>query len=440
MDDLIAILTLRSSYNATVVIFGATCLGIATGIIGSLALLRKRALLGDALAHCSLPGLCGAFLLLYTFDLNPRNLVVLLTGAAFSGLIGIGCIQFLVRFTRLREDAVIGIILSVFFGFGVVLLSIIQYLGDTQGGGLHHFIYGQTATMRLFDAYLTIAVAVGTTALCILLLKEFRLICFDSEFALAQGWPVARLDLLLMSLIVLITTVGLQSVGLILIVALLIIPAASARFWSEQLSKMIYIAGIIGGLSGYIGAVLSCFLPRFPAGAVIVLTSGVFFTVSFLFAPSRGLLAALIRQFALRTRIIEDHYLRELYEQQEESPSSTTQEMYYYLSKSWSFGEQIVLWRLVKNKFVNHYQGRYHLTQTGLKKAFSLVRNHRLWEEYLIQYADIDTLHVDRSADIVEHVLSAEVVAQLESAIALAQMNPKEKKTLNPPQTQQVDK
>lgn len=420
LRELLDVLTFQAGYNATVVLLGTTFLGVSAGMIGTLALLRKRALLSDALAHCSLPGLCSAFLVLAALELSSRSHAALLAGATLSGLIGICCIQFLTRLTRLREDAVIGIVLSVFFGVGILLLSIIQNLGDAGGGGLHHFIYGQTATMRLSDAYLTGFSALGGSFICLLLLKEFRLLCFDSDFAAVQGWPVSVLDLILMVLIVMITTIGLQSVGLILIVALLIIPAAGAHFWTERLHWMMFIAAGLGGLSGYLGAALSSSYPHLPAGAVIVLTSGSFFLISFLFAPQRGLLVATTRHLSLRFRILEDHVVRDLYEsaQAERLKSGLPLEFVQRLIplQSRVFANFIIL-LLQRKGVVQREKQVISLTPRGQQKAQALVRNNRLWEQYLIEHADYDSLHVDRSADIVEHLLSPEVVSRLEAQV-----------------------
>ena len=208
-SEVLRVLTFRAGYNSAVVLAGATLLGLAAGVIGTFSVLRKRALVSDALAHSALPGIALAFLWGVYWQSDARRVPLLLLGAAISGVLGILCIQIITRTTRLREDTAIGAVLSVFFGVGVVLLSFIQSLGTGQEGGLHHLIYGQTAALRLADAHLTMIVASLIVIIAALCIKEFRLICFDAEFAGAQGWSVSKIDLLMMGSIVLVTVVGL---------------------------------------------------------------------------------------------------------------------------------------------------------------------------------------------------------------------------------------
>lgn len=294
IPTLFEVLTLQGGYNSALVIIGTTLLGLAAGIIGTYVTLRKRALMSDALAHSGLPGLCVAFILgTYVFG-SGRSVPLLLLGAAISGAIGVATVQFLVSHTRLREDAAIGVVLSVFFGFGIVLLSFIQHMGTGEEGGLHHFIYGQTAAMQASDIYLLTALTLITLFSAFILFKEFRLISFDPGYAAAQGWPVQKLDLIMMFLVVIVTVVGFRSVGLILVIALLIIPGVAARFWSDKMTLVLVGGGLIGASSGYIGSVISSTNPHMPAGAIIVLTAGAFFLFSFLFAPKRGFLINLV--------------------------------------------------------------------------------------------------------------------------------------------------
>jgi manganese/zinc/iron transport system permease protein len=196
------------------VLAGTTLLGLAAGVIGAFALLRKRSLMADALSHATLPGIGLAFLAATALGSAGKSLPVLLLGAAVTGVLGVLCVQALLRHTRLREDAAIGIVLSVFFGAGVVVLSAIQKHAGGSAGGLSHFIYGQTAAMRVSDATLMGGIALAAVLAAALLLKEFALVCFNDAFARVDGWPVSLIDLLMMALVVLVTVAGLQAVGL----------------------------------------------------------------------------------------------------------------------------------------------------------------------------------------------------------------------------------
>lgn len=424
-EELCRVLLFQAGYNTTVVVLGTTFLGLAAGIVGTFSLLRKRALVGDALAHCALPGLALAFLLgVYVFD-QGRNLFLLLGGATLSGILGIVVIQFLSHKTRLTEDTAIGVVLSVFFGFGIVLLSVIQSLGTGKEGGLHHYIYGQTAALRFYDSMLMLVLAGVSLVLSLLFLKEFRLVCFDTDFAQVQGWPVQRIDLLMMTLLVLVTVVGFQSVGMLLMVALLIVPASSARFWTENLHVMTALSAFFGACSGYLGSTASALLPRMPTGAVIVLVAGVLFFLSFLFAPERGIVAGLWRILRLRLRILEDHLLRAMFELGETDSESSSTEPFSFvpfsqfrLMRGWGRLRCFVLfWFLRLKGLVRYRESSLRFTEAGWRRALDLTRNHRLWEEYLVTLGDLPTSVVDYSADRAEHVLSRELVGKLEQAL-----------------------
>ncbi len=291
-------------HNTLVVLGGATALGLAAGMVGCFMVLRRRALVSDALSHATLPGIVAAFLAGMALGVEGRSLPLLLTGAAASGALAVACIQFITRWTRLTEDAAIGAVLSVFFGTGVVLLSVVQELPAANAAGLKGFIFGQTAAMHQEEALGLGGLALLAALMVWIFFKEFRLLAFDEGFARAAGWPTGRIDLALMALVTLVTVVGLQTVGLVLIIALLITPAATARFWTDDLARMLLIAGLVGGLSGGIGALLSSRFADLPAGAVIVLVATTFFLVSLIVAPARGLLGRSLKRARLRRTLL----------------------------------------------------------------------------------------------------------------------------------------
>ena len=296
-------LLLQLGYNATLVAIGATLLGFAAGSTGTFLFLRKRALVSDAISHATLPGVCLAFILMVALGGDGRNLVGLLVGSAISAWVGLLCLSWLTRRTRLAEDAAIGAVLSVFFGFGIVLLTVIQTMGSGRQAGLEGFLLGSTAGMLWSDA-MVIAVGGAVTLLLILVLRRpMTLVAFDPEYASARGLPVHRIDLAMMGLVMAVTVVGLKIVGLILIVALLIIPPVTARFWSDRSDRVVLLGGLIGAVSGYVGAALSASAPDMPTGPIIVLVSFSLFALSLLFAPNRGVLAAVLRHLRFQCRV-----------------------------------------------------------------------------------------------------------------------------------------
>jgi len=303
MHPFLEALFLQAGYNAALVAVGASLLGFAAGASGTFLFLRKRSLVSDAVAHATLPGVGLAFIVMVALGGDGRSLPGLLAGSALTAWLGLLVIEWISRRTRLAEDAAIGAVLGVFFGLGVVLLTVIQNMSAGRQAGLESFLLGSTAGMLFVDA---VVIAVGG-ALAVLatwaLRRPMTLVAFDSGYAAAMGYDVRRIDLMMMGLVMAVTVIGLKLVGLILIVALLIIPAVTARFWTERSDSVIWIAGLVGGAAGYLGAVLSASAPALPTGPIIVLVSAAIFVVSLLFAPARGVLAAVIRHRAFQARV-----------------------------------------------------------------------------------------------------------------------------------------
>ena len=296
-------LLLQSGYNAALVAVGAALLGIAAGSGGTFLFLRKRALVSDAVAHATLPGIGLAFIVMVALGGDGRDLLGLLLGSAITAWIGLVLVEWMARRTRLAEDAAIGAVLSVFFGFGIVLLTVIQTMSAGRQAGLESFLLGATAGMLFQDA---VVIAVGgalAVATVYLLRRPMTLVAFDPDYAAAYGFNVKRIDLVMMGLVMAVTVMGLKLVGLILVVAMLIIPPVTARFWTDRTDGVIWIAGILGGVSGYVGAALSASAPSIPTGPIIVLFCFGLFTFSILFAPGRGVLAAVIRHQRFQVRV-----------------------------------------------------------------------------------------------------------------------------------------
>ncbi len=422
-DDIWRVITLHD-YNTRVVVLGTMFLGIASGLVGTFLLLRKRSLLSDAVSHATLPGICAAFIIMTMMGGNGKSLTALLTGAAITGTIGMLAVLGIRNTTRLKDDAALGIILSVFFGIGAALLNIITRMQQGNAAGLESFIYGKTASMLFRDALLIAIVAALVALLCIILFKEFAIVCFDQDYASTQGWPSFALDLIMMALVVIVTVIGLQAVGLILVVALLIIPPAAARFWTFDLRKMLFISGALGGLGGLCGSAISALMSNLPAGAVIVLTVTFFFLLSLLFGTARGLLLRLVQHQRLTRKVSRQHLLRALFEMAEienKEPVEASQSFDRLLgSRSWSnAGLRRVIKRAEKDDLVliRPDDGYVLLTEEGVDQARILIRNHRLWELFLITHADIAPSHVDRDADMIEHVLDAAMIHKLESML-----------------------
>ncbi len=427
-EELWRVLTLQD-YNTRVVIIGTTLLGLAAGLVGTFLLLRKRALLSDTLSHASLPGIALTFIVLTALGGHGKNLLALVSGAAVFCILGTAAVILIQRYSRLKDDAALGIVLSVFFGLGIALMGIATRMGSGNAAGLSSFIYGKTASMLFADALLIAVVALLVTVCGLLFFKEFSLVCFDADYAASQGWPVTRLDFLMMTLVVVVTVIGLQAVGLILVVALLIIPPAAARFWTYNLKHMLWISSLFGALSGLFGAGISALMANLPAGAVIVLTASLLFVISLVCGSARGLARQGIERLRLSRRIRHENLLREIYEMLEacgHDPAAAELDCVQprvsfdalLRRRSWTPGQlRRTLARAVSAGLLAALPNCWEMTAQGWEEAGRIVRKHRLWETYLIEYADVAPGHVDWGADAIEHVLDAELVAGLEKLV-----------------------
>ena len=303
-----------SDYTLRTITFGTAILGAVTGMLGSFAVLRKQSLLGDAISHAALPGIALAFLITGSKDTN-----VLLIGALISGLVGTFWIRGITSKTHLKSDTALGLILSLFFGFGMLLLTFIQKRPDANQAGLDKYLFGQAATLVESDVWLMTFVTGLCLAVLLLFWKEFKILLFDKDYAKTLGFNTKAIDVLITSFIVLAIVLGLQTVGVVLMSAMLLAPAAAARQWTNSLGMMVFLAAIIGASAGVFGTAISATQDNLSTGPVIVLVASVFVLFSFVFSPKRGLLFKQIRLINNRNdlelqktltfmyHIVEDH-------------------------------------------------------------------------------------------------------------------------------------
>ncbi len=426
---------LLKDYNTRVVLLGTTLLGVCGGIVGVFMLLRKRSLVGDVVGHSALPGIAMAFILTELYSPGSgKNVPILLLGAFVAGLTGAVCVMLIDRYSRIKPDAAMAIVLSLFYGAGTALLTIVQRIPTGSSAGLKDFLSGKTASLVASDVWLFAIAAVVLIAVTTLLFKELCLLCFDEDFAAALGWKVFWLDSLLTGLVVSVTILGMQSVGLLLVVAILIIPPASARFWTDDIRSMTWIAAIVGGLAAAIGTVASAVFAKIAAGAVIVLVGTAFFLLSLFFGRRRGVIWKWVEHFKLQHRTGERDLLRAIYEVAEGKAEGKQLSDQFLLShrisivdllkmRSWTRTrvDQLIR-RAQRDSLVSlPPQGVLLLTPEGAVLARRATRDHRLWEQYLITYAEIAPSHVDRDADQIEHVLDPEVIRELEEQVETEQ-------------------
>lgn len=271
---------LLNNHTFIIVAIGSTLLGAISGVLGCFAVLRKQSLLGDGVAHSALSGIVIAFMLF-----GNKNLEVLLLGGLISGLLATLLIIFITKNSRIKFDSALAMVLSVFFGLGLVLLTLVQKQSNSNQAGIENFIYGQASSMLLRDVKIIGICGIILISIIILFWKEFKLLSFDIEFARTVGFNTNVLNLLLTLLLIISIIIGLQSVGVILMSTMLIAPAVGARQWVNSLSAMVILSSFFGAISGFLGTLISSLSPKTPTGPVIVIIATIIAFFSILIAP-----------------------------------------------------------------------------------------------------------------------------------------------------------
>ncbi len=302
LHDLVFDYTLRS------VALGSAALGTVSGTLGAFAVLRKQSLLGDTISHAALPGIALAFLLTHS-----KEPLVLILGAAIAGWLGTLFVMSVVNATRIPEDSALGIVLSVFFGVGLVLLTLVQRMPLASQAGLETFLFGQAATLVGRDVLVIAGLGAVALLAVVLFWKEFKLLSFDPGFGLSLGVPMRVVDVILTSVLVLAIVVGLQTVGVVLMSAMVVAPAAAARQWTDSLGVMVVLSALFGALAGVTGAVVSSTAAGLPTGPTIVLSVSVLVALSLFLGARRGLLWSWLGHRRNRRQIRTEAVLQDLY-------------------------------------------------------------------------------------------------------------------------------
>lgn len=335
-------------------------------MLGSFAVLRKQSLLGDAISHAALPGIAIAFLITGAKESN-----VLLIGALVSGLIGTFWIRGIIKKTHLKSDTALGLILSLFFGFGMLLLTFIQKQPNANQAGLDKYLFGQAATLVESDVWL-MSIVTGICMFVLLLFwKEFKILLFDADYTKTLGFNTKFIDILITTFIVLAIVLGLQTVGVVLMSAMLLAPAAAARQWTNSLSVMVLLAAIFGAFSGVFGTAISASQNNLSTGPVIVIVAGVFVLISFIFSPSRGLLFRQIRFIQNRRDLKLFKTLTFMYNIAKTHENISHPHTIKILNNFQGYTRH-TLQELVQKNYVLLSGNMWSLTEEGFKKASNL--------------------------------------------------------------------
>jgi manganese/zinc/iron transport system permease protein len=410
MDTLFRFLSFDDA-NVRLVTLGTVLLGAAAAVVGAFAYLRKRSLVGDAIAHAVLPGVVLAFVLV-----ENKNPLALIGGALFSGWLALLSIDGIRSYSKLKLDTIIGLVLSVFFGFGIFMLTAVQHSGLANQAGLDKFLFGKAASMSPTDIYAFAGLSALLLLLVTLFYKAFKIVSFNRDYAITLGLPVKLSEFVLSTLTVLAVTTGIQAVGVVLMAALLITPAAAARSWTDRLLIMLVLAAAFGALGGLVGSFISYSAPRMPTGPWIVMSLSFFALFSLLFAPKRGVLAKVYKQRKNREKIITENLLKALYVlgERQGNPQCLITEKELKSHRSFGLTEFPLAIRKLQNRLLIIANGSgYRLSDTGLTEAARVVRLHRLWEMYLTTRMNMRSDHIHPNAETVEHIITPELEAEL---------------------------
>ncbi len=403
---------------------GSALLGVSCGLLGSFIVVRKMALMGDALSHAVLPGVALGFL--WNMSKDP---VAIFVGATIAGLLGAMTVGAIRQTTRLKEDTILGLVLAAFFAVGICLLTMIQRLPSGNQSGIDKFMFGQAAAIGARDVLLMAIITTLIVLSILVLYKEFLATSFDAGFARSLGWPVQILHYFLMMLLAFAVVIALQAVGVVLVSAMLITPAAAAYLLTDRMGRMLLLAALFGMLAGAFGAFFSFLRPSLPTGPFMVLGASFVFALAFCFSPSHGVV---IRWWKRRSR---SHRV---------GRENTLKSIYHVLEARGFRGEGVELAELAERRRETVEEARsqaaalsrhglatlsgeektIYLTADGWQRACSIVRNHRLWELYLTNEAHVAADHVHEDAEKIEHVLGDEAVRKLERSLSYARLDP----------------
>lgn len=405
------------------VVFGALFMGISCGLFGGYVVARRLALFGDTLSHAVLPGVALGFLWSHTKD--P---LVIFVGATAAGLLGTVVVAWIRKTTRIKEDSALGLVLSGFYAVGICLLTVIQKMEYGDQSGIDTFLFGQAAALSLEDVQLMGAVAIGALFMVILFRKELLLTSFDEGFARSVGVPVEFMRYLLLLGLTFAVVTSLQAVGVVLVSALLITPAATAYLLTDRMSTLLVLSAVFGVAGSLLGAFVSFLGSNLPTGPLMVLACSIFFGVAFFFGPKHGLTARWFRRRQRSRQVRLENTLKSSYHVLEQNDFATES-----ISIGALAGRRRVSVAVARREtddllgadFATLVEAGergtqfsqdvlFTLTPSGWERACQIVRNHRLWELYLTNEVSYAADHVHEDAEKIEHVLGEDVVRQLE--------------------------
>ena len=400
---------------------------LASSLMGVIVYLRKQSLIGEALSHAAYPGVILGVILAGLFSIQESDEVYLsllvLGGAFFSAILGFWLIQILEKQFKVPNDAALCFVLSTFFGIGMTLASEVQFSFTNLYKQALSYLFGQVATMTDLHIFIYGLLSLVILTAIFLFYKELQVMTFDRNYAKSIGIQVMMIDTFLFFLIALSVIVGIRSVGIVLMSAMLIAPAVAARQFTHRLSILFLLAAAFGMMSGFLGNYFSVSLAEIfekcdpptrlilPTGPMIVLVASSFCIFALLFAPDRGLLTRFWRIASFRFTCLCENILKAMLRQVPQLSFSLNQiAKYQSISR---FYLQFLLWRMVQKGWMVKKESKYQLTIDGQYRAAKIIRLHQLWEVYLVNYLGMGVERVHRNAEEMEHIITPELEKEL---------------------------
>ena len=407
------------------ILVGTGVLGFIAGVTGVFTYLNRKTLIADAISHAVLPGVCIGFLVV-----GYKNPYILFTGAVVSGWLSTLFNDWLVEHTRIKKDAAIAITLSAFFALGIMMLTYIQASGNARQSGLENYLFGKAASLTRQDVWLFIGCSLFLSLLIRLFLKELKLVLFNADFARIRGLPVRLLRFLLSTLTVMVIAAGIQAVGVVMMAALVIIPAASGRFWTARFNTLLLLSGALGAAGALGGTVYSLWVPGIPTGAAIVVCISLLALVSILVGTEKGMIRRWQLQRQNRKLINQENVLKLFHRRVENGGTPFESRSVAELMEFRELPEKQVregLKWLKQEGFVRRQGKLWQLCEAGWDKARTVVRRHRLWELYLTQKLHFADDHVHHDAEAMEHIITDEMEQRLLKELGFPEKDPHQK-------------
>lgn len=410
-----------SEPNVRYVALAILLLGGVSGAVGTFNFLRKKTLVGETVAHSMLPGILIAFILS-----GVKDPFILIVGAAISGWLSILLVDYITRNSKIKGDSALAIVLSSFFGLGIVILTVIQRKLPREQSGLDHYIFGNAAAMSPNDS-----IVFGIVCIVVLLVVgwnyfSLKTMVFNKDYAQSVGMNTRWIETLISFITILSISVGVKAVGIVMMSAMLIIPPTAARFWTDKLGRMLLIGGAFGALSGWLGAFVSYSYNNMPTGpwAIVIISLIAFF--SMLFAPKKGVVFLRWNKLLLKRRMNEENLLKAAVQLEIRGKGKLFNRR--SISRRQVF--DVRLWnrtikRLRRKGMVKKVHTGFTLSTEGRAIGAEIDRRHKIWEVYLQRRMQMSIHLVHDEADTMEHFLTPEIEAEILKELGLcSRFNP----------------